>query len=352
MARTTPQTGAPTLALLVVGLLGGQPARAQDVGDVFRVEQLAPGVYAALVLPQPDAYAFANSLVVLGERGVLVVDTQQSPRAARALIREIETLTELPVRWVVNTHWHGDHVYGNSAYRARWPNVEFFATQRTLDGMQGLGAERRAEELASLPESIREREGWLEAGSLPDGEPLTPELRAQVSYSLRIRRLYLDELEELQIVYPENVVEQRTVLDLGGRTVTMMSVGWAHTEGDLVVLLGDERILAVGDLLEEGLPWIADASVTGWASSLERLQELDPHIVLPSHAKGPGDRSLLDRQAALLRDVVRGARNAPAPDALAAVAPHRAFMAELGITPDAFDRWATEAVQRAATEPR
>ncbi|HUF74882.1 MAG TPA: DUF6265 family protein, partial [Longimicrobiales bacterium] len=277
---------------------------------VFRLDSLADGVYAAIVLSEPDAYAFANSLVVIGERGVLVVDTQQSPRAARALIREIEALTDLPVRWVVNTHWHGDHVNGNVAYRARWPEVELYATRGTVAGMRGPGARMRAEELERLPAEIREREGWLESGRLPDGRGLDADLRAAVSRAIQMRRSYYDELRSLEIVYPSHLIDARTSLDLGGRRVTLLAAGTAHTQGDLAVFVEGERILAVGDLLEEAAPWIEGADLSGWAAALRLLQTLDPAVVLPAHGGGARARSLLDGEAALFDDLVGLARDA------------------------------------------
>jgi cyclase len=324
---------------------------------VFRLDSLAAGVYAAVVLREPDAYAFANSLVVIGDSGVLVVDTQQSPRAARALIREIEALTDLPVRWVVNTHWHGDHVNGNSAYRARWPAVEFHGTRGTVAGMRGPGARVRAEELGRLPDEIREREGWLEAGRLPDGRLVDADLRARVSRSLELRRAYYDELARLEVVHPERIVDDRATLDLGRRRVTLISVGSAHTDGDLVVLVEGERILAVGDLLEEAAPWIEGADLAGWAAALRLLQTLEPTAILPAHGGGVRGRSLLDGEAALFGDLVRLAREAagrsePAAYVRAGLEAHRAFFADLRVSPEAFDAWAAAAAELALDHVR
>ena len=118
-------------ALLAAGVLtAGQatPARAaQASGEVFEVVELARGVHAALVRDDSPVYAFANSLVLTGSRGILVVDTQQSPTAARALLDWIRAHLAAPVRWVVNTHAHSDHTYGNEVYRDAFPGVVIVA---------------------------------------------------------------------------------------------------------------------------------------------------------------------------------------------------------------------------------
>lgn len=361
---TRPARAASFLAVpLLTGALAGAPLHAQDaadpVGPVFVEEILAPGVYAALVVPRPDAYAFANSLVVVGDDGVLVVDTQQSPRAARALIERIRAWTDLPVRWVVNTHWHGDHVYGNAAYREAWPQARFYATSATLEGMRGPGAAMRAEELESLPASIDERQAWLEAGALPDGRELTDDLREQVAYSLRLRSSYLAELRDLEIVEPDVLVDERLSVDVGGRRVVLHPMGSAHTEGDLAVEVPDAGVVAVGDLLEEAAPWIEGAYLEGWAGALAEVRSLRPSVVLPAHGGVARNPALLDGAAALFDDLTRVAfreRDRPTSDAIAAVTEaleaHRGFLATLGVADTAFDRWAAEAARQAVEQAR
>lgn len=145
------------------GPAGPAAGQAADTA-VFDVAQLAPGVYVAEVRPRPPAYAFANSFIVIGERGVLVADTQQSPTAARALIATIRRLTQLPVRWVVNTHWHADHVAGNIAYRQAFPTVEFIAHANTAADLAARGQPWIREQIAELPARIEERRRWLREG--------------------------------------------------------------------------------------------------------------------------------------------------------------------------------------------
>lgn len=327
---------------------------ATDSVHVFEVERLAQGVYAAVVVDRPDAYAFANSLFVIGESGVLVVDTQQSPRAARELIRRIRQMTPLPVQWVVNTHWHGDHVYGNVAYRDAFPEARFVAHPATAGRVDGEGRVRLSEELESLPASIAEREGWLRDEQLPDGRALTPSLREQIGYSLRLRRTYLAELSALGLVPPEGWITSRRQIDLGGRTVDLIPVGPAHTEGDVIVSVSG--VVAVGDLLEEGLPWVAGApSLQGWAVALECVQAEGGRVLLPSHGGIQRDATLLDGTRALFDDVLRlgqarvaGAAAEPVVD----VGVHRDRFGAWGVAGTAFDRWWEAALDQAVAQGR
>ena len=270
----------------------------------FELVQLDEGIYAALVEPQPPMYVFANALIVIDDEAVTVIDTHQSPSAAEALIAEIRGLTAKPVRFVVNTHWHGDHVYGNQAYLEHFPGVVFIGHHTIREDMLERGAARLAEELRTLPDTIGERKGWLDSGRGPDGEVMTAELRERVDYSYRMRRDYLAELRGLELRPPQLTFGRELVLHRPGRTIRLLYFGEAHTRGDVVVHLPAEKILAVGDLLEDAFPYFGDGYPSGWADVLERIGRLDASVILPSHGPLLRDRELLTMETRLLRTLV------------------------------------------------
>src|SRR5689334_10191220 len=95
------------------------PATCLAAEDLFDIKRVADGVYAAIAKP---AYKVnCNAAIILFDDAVLVVDTHSKPSAARALIEQIKKLTDKPVRYVVNTHFHWDHYQGNQAYPSSWP---------------------------------------------------------------------------------------------------------------------------------------------------------------------------------------------------------------------------------------
>jgi cyclase len=294
------------LAFALVLCLAASDTRAQDT---FTLVELAPNVHIALVTRNPPRYVFANALVVIRERDVLVVDTHQSPSAARVLIDEIARLTPLPVRYVVNTHWHGDHVYGNQSYAERFPEVEFLGHLNTRVDVETKGSEALRKEIADLPGSIAAREGWLTTGQGPNGEDLTPAQVEQVRRSHRLRSEYLEELKGLRLTPPNVTFEDRLMLSDSSVPVELIHFGPAHTRGDVVVYLPEQGILAVGDLLEDGLPWVDENSTPeGWATVLERLSEIDAEIIVPAHGPVLRDRGLLDGE----RDFMRAAADVAA----------------------------------------
>lgn len=268
----------------------------------FEIVALAEGVHVALVQPEPPSYAFANALIIEDDETVTVVDTHQSLEAAATLIDEIAKLTSKPVGFVINTHWHGDHVYGNQVYRDRFPGVIFIGHRATRDEMLSVGADRLAEELGSLPGSIEQRAQWLASGTGPGGEPLDEDLRQRIETSHRLRSGYLEELRALTLTPPTLTFDDELTLRRPGRTIRVLHFGPAHTRGDIVVHLPDEGIVAVGDLLEQGaFPYFGDAYPAGWEKALNGIGALRATTTIPSHGGIVRDPRLLQYHFRLLR---------------------------------------------------
>ncbi len=270
----------------------------------FEIVALAEGVHVALVRPDPPSYAFANALIIEDDETVTVVDTHQSLEAAEALIDEIATLTSKPVAFVINTHWHGDHVYGNQVYRDRFPEVIFIGHRATRAEMLSAGAARLSEELESLPGSIEQRAQWLASGIGPSGEPLDVDLQQRIETSHRLRSDYLEELRELTLTPPTLTFDKELTLKRPGKTIRVIHFGPAHTRGDVVVHLPDDDIVAVGDLLEEGaFPYFGDAYPAGWEKALNGIGALRATTTIPSHGGIVRDPRLLQFHFRLLRSL-------------------------------------------------
>src|SRR5881628_3894601 len=122
------------------------PTSCLATDDLFDIKPVADGVYAAISKP---AYKVnCNAAIILFDDSVLVVDTHSKPSAARALIEQIKKLTDKPVRYVVNTHFHWDHYQGNEAYPSSWPaGVEIISSEATRANIQRLGIPRIKNEI-------------------------------------------------------------------------------------------------------------------------------------------------------------------------------------------------------------
>lgn len=271
------------LAGPVCGLAAG------EVYPGYTWESLADGVY---LHSQDDPLAGpvdGNSVVVISENGVLVVDTHINPAVAGAVIEKIRALTDVPVTHVVNTHWHDDHTNGNHAYRQAFPGVKIVAHKDTLKALraewEAMEDQRRSAYATVDPEELRRMADELE-GSAPD-TAIT--YRVYSGYVAALR----PELPTLLLEYPDTVFEEALTLDFGNRSVELRWLGRGNTDGDIVAWLPDDRVLVTGDLLVAPVPFAFDSPMVAWSTTLRRLGEFDAETIVPGHGAPQYDETHL-----------------------------------------------------------
>lgn len=121
--------------------------------ELFEFKPVVEGVYAAIA--KPAFRANCNAVIVLLNDSVLVVDTESKPSAAHEVIAEIKKLTDKPVKYVVITHFHGDHAQGIATYEEAWPGVELISTRVTRERMETTGMARMKREPVTIPSRSR-----------------------------------------------------------------------------------------------------------------------------------------------------------------------------------------------------
>jgi cyclase len=296
------------LAISLFGLCSGVLS-AQ--GQFFDLARIADGVYAAI----GKNGAFCNAAVLVNKEDVLVVDTHLRPLWARDLIGQIKKATDKPVRYVVNTHWHPDHVQGNQAYvNVFGPTVEYLAQHNTRDDMIHKAIPTIQEELnKDVPERIASLTQMQASGKDQNGSPLTPERRAEIGKELADQWVYLDELKEMQVNLPTITFERSLHLHKpGDRTIQVLYFGKGHTRGDVVVYLPKEKVVATGDLLTGGIPFMRDAYPVEWVGTLEAVESLDWNQAIPGHGDVQQGKAQIGKLIAFLKDVVAQVRAAVA----------------------------------------
>src|SRR5687768_9053439 len=155
-------------------------AHAADYPWSYQRVQVAEGVHA-FIEPFGHAIVSSNTVAIIGEEAVAVVDTGHHPRLSRAIAAEIRALTPKPVRYVVNTHWHNDHVSGNSVYAEAFPGATFIAhsfTSAVMDkDVRDFQGPNCAPFLRTQSKPLRES---LASGKAADGTPLTEARRKRM----------------------------------------------------------------------------------------------------------------------------------------------------------------------------
>ena len=226
---------------LLVMALATAPAAAQTPPRKvpFQLQQIGPGVYAAISNE-------SNAGFIIGDDGVLVVDSFFNPDTAKALLGEIRKLTPKPVRYVVNTHYHLDHTGGDPVFKDAGAIV---ITHRNVRAWM------RPENLHMF-------------GDVPD-----PAFKAKMEERIA------------QLPLPDLVTENPLTLWLGARRVDIRPVE-GHTGGDLVVGVPDAKVLFCGDMLWRMPPNIVDGRVSAWIAterSFEQLPDAASMAFVPGH---------------------------------------------------------------------
>jgi glyoxylase-like metal-dependent hydrolase (beta-lactamase superfamily II) len=246
------------------------------------VRPLGDGVYA-VVRSEPFGLAnHSNNVFIVGPRDVVVVDAPFTLAAARDVIAAIRAVTDRPVRWVIHTHWHDDHVFGNAAYRDTFPGVTIVAQERTREDLATIGAENRRRQVEGGPAAIAEIEQAADRDTAFDGAAMDAPERAAYRSSAAIARVYVAEAGQAAPVLPTLTFGDRLTIDQDGRPIEVRALP-GNTRGDAVVWLPRERVLVAGDLVNGGAPSAAHAAPGAWVAALDSLRALDPRFVVPGH---------------------------------------------------------------------
>jgi glyoxylase-like metal-dependent hydrolase (beta-lactamase superfamily II) len=186
----------------------------------------------------------SNAAFVVTPDGVVVIDALGSPALADELLAEIARITPLPVRYVIVTHYHADHIYGLQRFKERGAIV--VAGERGREYLSSETAERR---LAASREDLFP---WID--------------------------------EKTRLVAADRWLDADTVIELGGERFHVHLAGPAHTPEDLVVLHERSGVLYVGDLVFRGrIPFVGLADSSRWIRSLDRLLDFKPRLLVPGH---------------------------------------------------------------------
>jgi cyclase len=258
---------------------------ADDPARRFTVTPLADGVYAVIRDDRPGFMVDANNLFIVNERDVVVVDSNGAPAITKQVVAALKRLTDKPVRYVVNTHYHDDHIRGNQVWRDAYPGVEFIAHAFAREYLPGQGAINRKNFLAGAPPFLDDLRTALGAGKNLMGGPLTSEERDSLESDVSLAGLVLSEGEKAETVLPTITVADRLTLERGSRVIDILHLGSGHTAADLVVHLPREGIVATGDLVAWPVPLVGDpqSHIAEWGTTLAKLRDLHASILVPGH---------------------------------------------------------------------
>ncbi len=278
---------------------------------LFTIERVSKHVYAAIAQTTPVVNG--NSAIIVTQKGLVVVDSQSWPSAARCLYSQFKREVEpLPVRFLINTHHHLDHAHGNSAYAEMFgPRIDIVSTDFSR---------------AALEQAARWFNGFLQGRSVPFAQIQKvpnqeryyqfvqgyigglkneiPALEAQVTHlggakkaaaRNRLQRLrsYFSDMSEFTPALPNITFHHELRLHFDDVTVEVRHLGRGHTAGDAVVFIPEDRVVVTGDLAHGLDPLLFEAYPDEWPATLEILAELEFDILVPGHGPVQRGRTML-----------------------------------------------------------
>jgi len=274
-------------ALLLFAIITSSFIRTSAVTPRFKIVKVAKGVYAAIRTEPPGLTVNANSVFIINDDDVVVIDTTLTPGTARETIAELKKLTNKPVKYVINTHWHDDHIMGNQAYREAFPGVEFIAHANTRDYLPTTGLKNRQAAMSpqgypGFIDALKDRLGKNESVY---GGPMDQEERDAYEGSVEIAERYMAENPGAEIVLPTTTLQDQLTLRRGKRTIDIRYFGRGHTSGDLVVYLPKEGIAITGDLVVWPVPYVGSpqSHPAEWSKVLDQIIALHPKLIVPGH---------------------------------------------------------------------
>lgn len=244
------------LSTLALTLLFVQTAFAE-------LTKLADNVYTYVgVKDASPARSFAaNAGIVIGRDGVLVVDTLISAKEGERFLADIRKVTDKPIKYVVNTHAHLDHAFGNCVFARLGATVISHTADRKLLERVGADTLKNIGNFGLKPEDM--------AGT--------------------------------EIVLPTLSFSDRMQIDLGDETVELIRVAPSHTEGSVVVYIPSKKLLFAGDILFTDFhPFLADGDISGWTRTIDALLTMDVERIIPGHGPLSGKNDLKEMKAYLL----------------------------------------------------
>lgn len=259
------------------------------------LEEVAPGVYFASSEGRGDMVLMSNAMVVVNEDDVLVVDSHVTPEAGRSLLAAVRTVSDKPVHYLVNTHYHFDHAHGNQVFDH--DHTEIIGHEYTRERLLGPVLDEATYQTIGAPGPTAAQLDALKAAIADAPDENKAAMQAQAAMLER----HIGALDEVVPTPPNVTLTEKMTLFRGDREIQVLHLGRGHTGGDVVVFLPKEKIVFTGDLFYAGAPYLGDAFVDEFPATLDRLAALDFDLIVPGHGPLVRDKAEIEVTQTYLR---------------------------------------------------
>src|SRR5262249_44089958 len=281
------------LAALLAAAYPSEAAEQKFVNEQYDLVKITDNVYSFIAPESDSGVVQTNCTVIIGEESVLVVDTGQFPSLAKRMVADIKKFTPKPVRYIVNTHWHFDHVWGNAVFREAYPGVAIISTEFTRQMVESEGPKTIVKQPGVNTQQAADLRKMIAEGKSPDGRPVTPERKQRIEHVAATLERINDEIALTVHTPPTIGFEKELTINLGKREAKVLWLGRANTGGDAIVWLPDAKLLLTGDTVVYPSPFAFGSYMSEWPVTLQKMTHLHPAILVPGHGPVMHDTSYL-----------------------------------------------------------
>jgi len=263
------------------------------VNEQYTLIPVSDGVYSFIAPESDSGVVQSNCTLIIGDDSVLLVDSGQFPSLAQRMVADTKKLTPKPVRYIVNTHWHFDHVWGNGAFRDAYPGLAIISTEFTRELVESEGPKTIKNQPNVNHDQAAQFRKAVADGKFPNGPALDYD---EKQFLTRLS----DTLEHINAEFPNTVhtpptigFEKKLTINLGKRNAEVLWLGRANTGGDAIVWLPDSKVLLTGDAVVYPAPFAFGSYMSEWPATLQKMIDLHPATIIPGHGPVMHDTSYL-----------------------------------------------------------
>jgi cyclase len=258
--------------------------------NTYEITKLADGVHTMTWTTPAGSPVISNATFIIGDDDVVLVDTGLSRAAGEAILAGLRQVTGKPVSTVINTHWHGDHIFGNQAIRRAYPAARFVAHDATRAGIISGEVEYRDANRPKMAARIAELKAQATRTEAEARELARAEMQIEVWQG--------------DYVLPDLLLDERLTIMQGRRRIDVRYLGSGNTPGDVVVHLPAERVVINGDMAITPVQFAFLSAPRAWIQTLDRLAGLGATTFVPGHGPVQRDARFISDLQAMLRSVV------------------------------------------------
>lgn len=256
-------------------------------------------------------WTHGNGVAIIGSDGVFFVDTYTSPIYALEAINRLKAITKLPVKYVLNTHWHYDHVIGNYEFKKAFPDCKFIMHDSTNYFMKTQVKSVVDDDLEQSKQGLATLEKERKDRKTGNGFPITDSMLPFWDWQINEGKELLNNYVPIKLVTADITFGDNLTFYWGSYTLELRHLKqYAHSEGDVIVWIPQKRIVITGDVVVGPTPYETQPNALGMIDAIQQIIDMNPSVVIPGHGAVQYDLSYVKLVKEAFTSYIREAENA------------------------------------------